>query len=778
MIGKTISHYKILEKLGEGGMGVVYLAEDTELDRKVALKFLPPHYSSDSELITRFKREAKAAAALNHPNIITVYEVGEHEGQTFIAMEHVTGDSLRDRMKQQLASNESIELISQVCDGLSKAHKADIVHRDIKPENIMIDEDDRVRILDFGLAKLRNVSKLTQTATTLGTLNYMSPEQLQGLEVDARSDIWSVGVVLYEMITGQLPFKGDYEATVSYSILNEEPEPLSRYKAGVSEELQRIVDKALRKDVNTRYQSAADVLADLKSLQSVTPTSARVGAIKTNGRVSLWTNRAVWYGGAAGIFALALIALFRFLPTKSSSLNNQSIAVLPFVNLSPDPENEYFSDGITEDIITQLSKIGKFKVISRTSVMRYKGRDQNLREIGKELAVGTILEGSVRHAGGQVRIVAQLIDAENDAHLWADSYDGGTKDIFAIQSEVAIKIAAALKAKLSPAEKARIENKPTENFEAYNFYLKGRYFWNKRTEDGMKKGLDYFQKAIDKDPSYALAYAGLADSYRMLVGYGFLPQENLQRARTAVAKALEIDPMLAEAHTTIATLKLGTWDWTGAEEEFQLAIELNPNYASAHHWYSDLLSERGRHEEAIAEAKRAQELDPLSLVVVGNVGWCLHFARQYDQAEKHLLKIVEMDSNFYMTHWALGLVYEQKKMYKEATIELQKAVALSNGSQSTMTSLGHLYAVAGKRGEAMEIVNKFKKQTAQNYASPTYIAAIYGALGEIDEAFKWLEEAYEERDVDLRYLKVDPYFDTVRPDPRFTELLKRIGLAE
>ena len=781
MIGKTISHYKILDKLGEGGMGVVYMAEDTKLERKVALKFLPTQYTSDLEIVERFKREAKAAASLNHPNIITVHEVGEHEGQTFIAMEYVKGESLRDRIKQQLAPNESIELISQVCDGLSKAHKADIVHRDIKPENIMIDEDGRVRILDFGLAKLKNVSKLTQTATTLGTLNYISPEQLQGLEVDARSDIWSVGVVLYEMITGQLPFRAEYEAAISYSILNEEPEPLARYKTGVSDELQRIVDKALRKDVNTRYQSAAGVLADLKSLQRVTPAGTRVGAIKTNGRVSLWRNQAVWYGGVAGIFVLALIALFRFLPLESGSLNNKSIAVLPFVNLSPDPENEYFSDGITEDIITQLSKIGKFKVISRTSVMRYKRREQNLRKIGKELDVATILEGSVRHAGGKVRIVAQLIDVENDTHLWADSYDGDTKDIFAIQSEVAIKIAAALKAKLSPAEKARIEKKPTENFEAYNLYLKGRYFRNKRTEDGMKSAIMFFEQAIEKDPSYALAYAGLADTYLLLFIWDFRPsKEVISVAKEAAHKALEIDGSLAEAHTSLAAIMYwGEWDWSRAEIAFQRAIQLNPSYATTHHWYAIYLLDMGRSAEAIAEILRARKLDPLSLIINTEVGLIYYYTRQYDEAIEQIQKALEMDPNFLPAHKWLSRIYDKIGWNREAVARHTQALMLAGEiSEDEADELELSYESSGKRGVKLYWLDKLLREPEYSCHHSIRIAEIHADLGQNDEAFHWLNKAYEKRDSELTALKVEPKWDSLRSDLRFTELLRKVGLEK
>ncbi|MFQ5825159.1 MAG: protein kinase, partial [bacterium] len=549
MIGKTISHYKILEKLGEGGMGVVYKARDTKLDRFVALKFLPPQYTIDSEIQARFKREAKAIAALNHPNIITIYEIAEREGQSYIAMEYVDGESLKDVIaKKELSIDKVIEIASQICEGLQAAHQAGIVHRDIKPANILLEKTGRVKIVDFGLAKLKDVTRLTKESSTMGTLSYMSPEQIQSAEVDQRSDIFSVGVVLYEMITGQLPFKGDYEAAVSYSILHEEPEPLARYKAGISDALQRMVDKALSKDTNTRYQSAADLLADLKGLLKEPTIAAAVRPWK-----KIINRQHLIFAGVGLLLALAIYIIFSlndlnfFQSQKPATVETRgqwqnSIAVLPFENISPDPEQEYFCDGMTEQIITNLSQLQALKVIARTSVMKFKNTEKTIPEIGEELHVAHILEGSIRKVGNRIRVTAQLIEADEGYHLWAKDYDRELEDVFAVQDDVSEAIARALLKKLTTKEVEEIKTKQTKNSEAYEYYLKGEYFHYRkflvtvRMED-FRKSEKMFKKAIDLDPNYALAHAGLADLYNSYTyrikddkEYGDLQQNYIERA--------------------------------------------------------------------------------------------------------------------------------------------------------------------------------------------------------------------------------------------------------
>jgi len=740
VIGKTVSHYKILEKLGEGGMGVVYKAQDTKLDRTVALKFLPEHLLYDPTSKARFIQEAKGASAINHPNITTVYEIDEVEGKSFIAMELIEGKSLKTLIEaKELPVHKVIDIAIQTCEGLNKAHRAGIVHRDIKSDNILIDKDDLVKILDFGLAKLKGTSRLTQTGTTTGTVSYMSPEQAQGKEVDYRTDIWSFGVVLYEMLTGKLPFRGEYEQAVIYSILNEEPEPVTSLRSAVPFELEQIVGKALAKDVNQRYENADELLRDLRQFQEN-------------------------------------------LKVTSGAASPKSIAVLPLENISPDKENEYFSDGLTEEIIMNLSKIKNLKVISRTSTMYYKGTKKPLKQIAKELQVQYVLEGSVRKYGNDLRITAQLIDAVQDAHLWAEKYSGTLDDIFDIQEKVAEKIVEALKVELTTGEQQQLSRRYTEDTEAYQLYLKGRYFWNTRTEEGFKKGIEYFNQAIEKDHNYALAYTGLADAYILMQVYCYLPpHETMSKARSAAQKALQIDPFLAEAHASLAHLKiLYDWDWLGAEQEFKRAIDLNPGYAPAHLWYTLTLSWAGRLDEAMAEIKKAQELDPLSLIINTDLGLIHYFAERYDQAIEQYRKTLEIDPNFFVTRLALSGAYEQKGMFQEAISELQQALALSGNSTLVLAELGRVYAMSGNKAEAQKILKSLNELSKQKYVSPYVIARLYLSLGEIDLGFEWLYKAYKEKSLFLIHapFNVDPSFHSVRSDTRFVELLKKLGLEK
>ncbi|HLG93710.1 MAG TPA: protein kinase, partial [candidate division Zixibacteria bacterium] len=612
MIGRTVSHYKILDKLGEGGMGVVYKAQDLRLDRLVALKFLPPHLGTEEEQKKRFFQEAKAASALDHPNVCTVYEIDETPaGQIFISMAYYEGEPLNKKIeKGPLKLEEAVSIVLQIAQGLAKAHRQGIVHRDIKSGNVVITADGIAKIVDFGLAKLLGNTTRTKTKA-VGTPGYISPEQLSGDFADHRADIWSLGIVLYEMLTGQLPFKGDYEQAVLYAILNEVPAPTSSRRKEVSFVLDGIVAKCLEKNPAGRYQKAEDLIEDLK--------------------------RAAAASGAAQ-------------PAGGTAL--KSIAVLPFDNISPDSENEYFSDGLTEEIITHLSKIRTLKVISRTSAMRYKGVKKPLRQIAGELGVEFILEGSVRRQGNDLRISAQLIDAVQDSHLWAEKYRGTLEDVFDIQEKVAGEITGALRLQLSPNEQKDLKQRPTEDAEAFQLYLKGRYWWNKRTEEAIWRGIRYFEEAIQKDPLYALAYAGLADSYNMLGFYSMLPpKEAFSKARAAALKALEIDENLAEAYPALAYARhYHDWNWTGAEKDYQRAIQLNPNYASAHQFYATFLTCMGRPEESLARMKKAQELDPLSLIINSALGWLYYYWRRYDEAIEQLKRVQEMDPNFFLAH--------------------------------------------------------------------------------------------------------------------------------
>jgi len=775
-----VSHYRIIEKIGAGGMGEVYLAEDTKLNRKVALKFLPPHLCQDEGCRSRFKREAQAAAKLNHPNIVTIYEVGDYNGRPYFAMEHVEGRALKEVIKNgELSISEIVEIAIWICKGLGKAHQAGIIHRDIKPSNIVIDADDLPKLLDFGLAAIQGSEKLTMTGSTLGTICYMSPEQIQVKKVDQRSDLFSLGVVLYEIITGRVPFKGDTEAATLNSVLNDTPEPLSRYKSGVSGELQRIVSKLLEKNPSIRYQTAAGVISDLKQL--VTPTQGSMAVTPTR-RKSRWPS---WAGvGVVAIVIAAILAWYSFWPKKQATINKgrKMLVVLPFENLGAS-EDEYFADGITEEILTDLAQLSGLGVISRTSAMRYKKTEKSLREIGAELGVDYVLEGTIRwdRTGDEsrVRIYSQLIRVDDDVHLWAERYDAVIEDIFGLQSSIAGKVAEALRVNLVGNEKDLLVKRHTENLEAYNLYLKGRHFWNKRTEEGLQKSLAYFQQAIEKDSAYALAYAGIADYYNMLGWYYFLPPKMaFPKARDAAKRALELDKYLAEAHTSLAHVnEYFDWDWLSAEKEYRRAIELNPGYATAHQWYAEFLSAMGRHEEAIAVGKRARELDPFSPVIGTNLAGFFFVGGQIDRAIEEYKNVLEMEPDFVIAHVFIAYPYVLKGAYQEAIAEVQKAIDLSGrDTPRILITLGYIYAISGEEDKAERILDELKELSKQTYVSSWGIALIHVGFNQKDLAFEWLEKAYEERDVWLIYLRVIPMLDSLRPDPRFTALLEKLGL--
>jgi len=750
MIGKTISHYKILEKIGSGGMGVVYKAEDTKLKRTVALKFLPQELTRDPEAKERFIQEAQAASSLDHPNVCTIYEIDEtNDGQTFIAMACYEGGTVQDKIEQgPLKLNEALDIAIQVAQGLSKAHEMGLAHRDIKPANLMITRDGVVKIVDFGLAKLAGGAKLTGTRTILGTVAYISPEQVHGEEVDHRTDIWSLGVVLYEMFTGQLPFKGEYEQAVIYCITNEEPEPLTRLRPNIPTELEQIVNKALAKSPDLRYQEAFEILSDLRKLKKELESTEE---------------------------------------KPYSTKRQSSIAVLPFINLSADPEQNYFCDGVAEEIINSLTHLEGLRVVARTSAFSFRGKEIDVREIGSKLNVETLLEGSVRKAGNWVRITTQLVNVADGYHLWSEKYDRHIgelccpEDIFSIQDEISLAVVNNLKVKLLGKQITKLVKRHTQDLDAYRLYLKGRYFLNKRTEESLRKAVQYFEQAIKKDPGYALAYVGLADSHILLAEYSHLPPKDaFSRAKAAVVKALEIEETLAEAHTSLAFIRtLGDWDWTGAEKEFKKAIELNPGYATAHQWYAEHLTMTGRYAEATAELKQAQDLDPLSLII--GVAWAITLlcgTRQYDQVIEKCQKVLEMDSNFSGALNVLGMVYREKAMYEEAIEAFQKAKAFDKGNTWITAGLGHAYAMSGKRSEAQKVLDELQQLSKRKYVPPDNIAMVYLGLSEKNLVFEYLEKAYEDHSVGLPWLKADPIFDSLRSDPRFTALLKRIGLEK
>jgi len=763
MIGQTISHYKITGKIGAGGMGEVYKAEDTRLGRTMALKFLSRELSSDSELKERLLQEARAASSLDHVNICTIYECDETEdGRLFIAMAYYEGKTLKDKIRHgPLSTSEAVDFGVQTAEGLKKAHDSGIVHRDIKPANLFITSEGQVKILDFGLAKLTGDVTLTRTGTTMGTVAYMSPEQARGEKVDYRTDIWSLGVVLYQMLTGKLPFKGDNEQAVIYSILNDKPD----LSPELPSHLKSIITTCLEKNPVKRYQKAEHIRDKLKKMDPREKTSL-------NGKRSV--TKTLIPTALAVIFLFAVVYFLFLQPDKHSrSPDNvsgkKSIAVLPFADMSPQKDQEYFCDGIAEELINTLTKVSGFEVTARTSAFSFKGKNLDIPSIGKKLNVDLVVEGSVRKAEDDLRITAQLVKVSDGYHLWSKSYDRKLKDVFAIQEDISRSIMEELKINLLAEDKTRLEKQYTDNIEAYNQYLQGLYFWSKRTEEGLKKSLGYFQQAIDIDPQYALAYVGKADAYNLLTYWGFLvPKEAVPKAKTLVEQALQIDDSLAEAYASMGWIQMDyDWDWPAAEASFKKALELNPNYALTYHWYGAYYESQGQLEQSLEMRKKALALDPLSLQINSQIGYVLMVMDRWDEAEQYLKKTLEMDPNCSFAHQNLGHLYVVKGWLDRALEEYQKAQDIP----WTAAFIGSTYAKKGEEGKAREIITQLIEQSKETYVRPSAVSVIYFALGDYEKAFDWMEKGFEERDPVMPWVRfVVPDEDGLHSHPRFTEL--------
>jgi serine/threonine protein kinase/tetratricopeptide (TPR) repeat protein len=834
-----IAHYRILQRLGKGGMGEVFLAEDTKQHgRKVALKVLLSALTNEPNRIRRFKQEARAVLALNHPNILTIYEIGEWNDSQYIATEYIEGETLRQYLwNSRLKLDEVLGIAIQVAMALEAAHSAGIVHRDVKPENIMLRADrfarDRlVKILDFGLAKLTERDQpaadpeavtipITETnpGAVIGTTGYMSPEQAQGDTIDSRSDIFSLGVVLYEMVAGKQPFKGRTDSHTRVAILDHQPPPLLDQAPDTPRQLERIIYKALAKDRDKRYQTATDLKLDLEQLReelhgsgsdtreqisahpqptiearaiastraeiTETQPSAVHSTVSSPGADSQPASRSlasVLYASIAVTLLLAAGAFIYLRFFNAPTIN--SVAVLPFVNDSGDPGAEYLSDGLTESIINSLSQVPDLRVMSRNAAFRFKG-SKDPQEAGRSLNVGAVLTGRLVRVGDRLLVKTELIKVADGSQLWGTEYNTQLADILSVQDEVSKKITQSLRVRLSGEDQEKLAKRYTSDAEAYQLYLKGRYFWNKRNEEGFRNGINFFKQAEEKDPTYSLAFSGLADSYALLCDIGVaVPIEEMPKAKAAAQKAVDTDPTLAEAFTSRAFVKLAyDWDWLGAEEDFKHALRLNPKYPTAHQWYASYLMQMGKFERAKQEIEEAHNLDPLSPIINSNAGLYSYYEHNYDDAISKYKLTLQTDPDFWVARHYLALAYVQKGKFDAAIAELRSLIkapptgplpdSVVAAETEATASLGFAYAMAGKRNEALGIIDKLQRLAGKRYVSGLYFANVYAGLKDNDHAIEYLNKAFDTRHPGLVLIRVEPMFDALRSDERFKQLVKR-----
>jgi len=785
MIGQTISHYKILEKLGEGGMGIVYKAHDTTLNRTLALKFLPEKVNKDETAKARFLQEAQAAAGLNHPNICTIFGVEDYDGKLFISMEYIEGGTLGEKIPFSKV-DDAITIAVQIGEALQEAHTKGIVHRDIKADNIMLTSKGQAKVMDFGLAKLKGSLKLTRTSSTVGTLGYMAPEQIQGGEVDYRSDIFSFGVLLFEMLAGKLPFRGEHEAAMVYSIVNEEPAPLTKYQPDLSQELERIVGRALEKAPEDRYQSVADMVSELRRERKKTTKIGRLSAADSRPPSAEQSfpvvkrtdakKKAIVFSSIGLLLLAAGLAIYLYVGRGQSI---DSLAVLPFENVGASPEQEYLSDGLTESIINNLTKIASLRVVPRSTVFRFKGKEMDVQEVGSKLNVRAVLSGRITHRDQVLDVQVDLIDVNRQSELWGNLYHSSAADILSLQQQITDDVSSRLGIGLSAETREKLAKRSTANTQAYQLYLQGRYYWNKRNTVAIGRSIDYFNQAIALDSTYALAYAGLADSYIIQSQYSGIPTRiTVPMAMTSARHALALDNSVAEAHTTIAFCYYQDWKYDDAEREFKQAISLNPRYGTTYQWYNIMLLRMGRLEEASAMIQHAHELDPFSPVIALNVGVIPMVRGQFEDALAYVSKAVELDPSFAPGYEYEGIANYKLKKYSEAQTQFEKAVELSGRSSECISSLGYFYAKRGMREKALALLKENEVRYRTGTGSAYNIARIYAGLGEKDKALNLLDQDLNDRSIWIGNLLIDLAWDDLRTDPRFIALTKRVGLTK